>query len=419
MVSNAPFIGIVAIVAFLSTVSPAQQATAPAGIKPSVVQESLIAPGSVPFHMKALISERGDSSKTHVEIFWISPSKWRRNIQSEDFAQTLIVNGDKLMEQDSDDYFPVGLQTLVTAMVDPGPALNAFQPGDILLTKANGASKESGLVCYQNNSNMCVSSRYGLREVVGSSVRSVAFTDYRTFKGKRIARLLDTSQGPGSGLTAEITQLEELKNQDDHLFSIDQPTPKAKQIQTVSLPEPQFRALAAENREIIWPQVLDGATTGTARIYVAIDPSGAVREALPVHTDNERANESACRQIKTWKFNPAMKDGVAVQAESVLTFAMNTRAWGPAAPLNDAEVRKLASNLVEPAIRQGTAPAGTTYTLRAAIDSDGRLIEVIAGEGPPKLFQPCYEALKQWHFSPVLQNGEPRPYRAEIIFQVH
>jgi hypothetical protein len=36
-----------------------------------------------------------------------------------------------------------------------------------------------------------------------------------------------------------------------------------------------------------------------------------------------------------------MKDGVRVQAEAILNFHFDTRAYGPAKPLTDAEVRKL------------------------------------------------------------------------------
>lgn len=119
-----------------------------------------------------------------------------------------------------------------------------------------------------------------------------------------------------------------------------------------------------------------------------------------------------------WKFKPLIKDGVPVQAESILTFTTNTRAFGPPAPLSDAEVRKLATNIVDPVIPPGTAPSGTSYTLSAAIDHEGHVIEVIAGEGPPDLFQPCYQAMQKWHFSPWMENGQPRPYRAQITFKV-
>jgi hypothetical protein len=67
-----------------------------------------------------------------------------RTIRSQDFSQTLIANGDKVFEQDSDDYFPLGLQTLATALVDPQLILDSWRPGDQLMTKADGSADESG-----------------------------------------------------------------------------------------------------------------------------------------------------------------------------------------------------------------------------------------------------------------------------------
>ena len=119
-----------------------------------------------------------------------------------------------------------------------------------------------------------------------------------------------------------------------------------------------------------------------------------------------------------WKFRPAVKDGIPAQAESVLTFPLNTREFGPPGVLSDAEVRKLVTNIVDPVIPPDMAPSGTTFSLWVAIDSDGNLIEAIAEEGPPALWKPCYDAISKWHFTPIMEDGQPRPYRAEIKFQV-
>ena len=149
-----------------------------------------------------------------------------------------------------------------------------------------------------------------------------------------------------------------------------------------------------------------------------MDRTGKVREVLPVHTDNERSNDSARRQIMAWKFKPATEDGVPVQAEGILNFRLDTRAWGPPAPLSDAEARKLASNPVDPDFPPGV-PTGATKTIWVAVDSDGLILEEIAADGPPQLTRPCMDALSKWRFKPIIENGQPRPYRAKIVFVVH
>ena len=402
------------IAAMPATIPFAQQQRVVLPVPPTILQSTLIVPGSHPFHLRATVTNKDDpGSPAEIEMYWVSPAKWRRTIRSEEFSQTLIVNGELRMEQNTDDYFPLALETLITAMVDPRPILDARRPDDVLLTKANGAAKEPGTICYPPDFKICVSGPHHLRETVHAPGRPVTFTDYQDFHGKKVARRILTQAGP-----AQITELSDLKNVNEELFSISQPTPPGEQLRILQVAQSDLAKLALGNQDIIWPQPLDGATKGTSIFYVSIDRKGRVREAVPVQTDNERTNETAQRQILKWKFKPVVSDGAPVQAESLFSFSLNTRAWGPAAPLTDAEVRKLASNIVEPVIQPGAFAPGTTYTLRLAVDDGGNLIEVIAGNGPPKLFAPCYAAIRKWHFSPVLENGEPRPYRAEVAFHI-
>jgi hypothetical protein len=370
--------------------------------------------------LKAVITERGDpTSKTEVEIFWMAPDKWRRTIQSQtEFSQTLIVNGDKVFEHDSDGYFPLWSQTLVSAMVDPRPVLDAFRPGDRLITKANTGADESGKVCFPPAFKMCITGHYGLLESVGAAGHSLDFTDYHDFHGKRVARLLVYHVDPGDSYKAEVTELNDLKKPDDRLFFIAQPTTPDQQIRSMTLPEAELRGMALQPLEIIWPQVLDGATTGKTSYYVSVDRSGRVAEVLPLRVAAERADDVARRQIMKWKFKPASEDGVALQAEGVLNFDFDTRAYGPANSLTDVEVRKLASTIVEPTFPPGAAPSGSTHAFWIAVDEEGNVIETIGGEGPHELYAPGMQALGKWRFPPMIVDGKAVPYRAQIIFRV-
>lgn len=392
---------------------------------PPLIQPRLTAPGSAPFHLKAVIFEKDDQeNKAKVEMFWESPDRWRRTIESSDITQTLIVNGSKVFEKSEDSYLPLHLQTLITAMVDPQPLLETLRPGDRLETRANGARKTPPFCGNLRGSDagrmaiVCGLPPYDEMETVAAPGHPVWFADYRKFKGRKVARLLISSPEIGVSWRAVVTELEELKHPDPTLFSIEESTPAEKRTQIAIEPEAELRAQSIGKAEIIWPQVLDGSVVGVASYYVSLDRTGKVRETVVLKSDNERANDSARRQIMNWGFKPVLKDGVPVQVESILTFDLNTREFGPSQPLSNEEVRKLCSNVVEPDIPPGKFASGTRYTLHAAIDHEGNVIEVIAGEGPPELFKPCYEAIKKWKFNPVVENGEPRPYRAEIAFQV-
>ena len=384
---------------------------------PTVVQATLISPGSPPFHLRAAITERADFNE-HIdfEIFWASPEKWKRTIRSQDFSQTLIVNGDQVFEDNSDDYFPLGLQTLAAAVVDPTPILDAWRPGDQLITKANGAADESGRVCFGGKGTMCVVSRTGLTETVAAPGHTVTFSDYNTFKGRRVARLIIYQIDHGDSLQARVTELDELKHPDEALFTISSSTPPEKRIHSVMVSESDLNKLALQRLEIIWPQVLDGKTSGETSYYVSIDRIGQVREILPLSVAVERADDSARRQMMRWKFKPVTKDGIPVQAEAVMNFHFDTRAFGPTNMLTDAEARQLASNIVDPVL-PAEVPAGSACAIRIAVDADGGLIEQIAGDCVKGMYQPCSQALGKWHFSPIIQEGKQLPYRAEIMFR--
>ena len=402
-----------AILSF-SLLTAAIRAEQPPTVSQSVklVQGTLTAPDSPSFHLKAQISEEGGAPEAFVEVFWQAPDRWRRTIQSDQFTQTIVVNGDQVFERDSPMYMPPELDTLLTGMLSPQRIIDAVQPGDLVRTKANGASLESGVSCVDAAHRICIRTGFGLYESVGATARSVDFTNYKPFHGLRIAWRLIHTISAGDYFTAEITELEDLKDADQDLFAVAEPTPPKKRIRVEIMDEGQLRKLATDSPDIIWPQVLDGAITGKASFYISIDPAGKLREVLPIKTDNERSNDSAIRQIERWKFLPAIKDGVPVQAEGILNFDLNTRAAGPKDVLSDAEVRKLASNMVDPVIPPGKVPPGTLYKLWIAVDSDGVVIEKIIADAPPGLFGQVDHALQQWRFKPIIKDGQPQPYRA-------
>jgi hypothetical protein len=118
-----------------------------------------------------------------------------------------------------------------------------------------------------------------------------------------------------------------------------------------------------------------------------------------------------------WLFKPFVVDGKPMQTSGILRFTLNTREFGPQTPLTDADARKLVEDPVNPKI-EGSAPSsGTTYSLWAAVDSDGHVIEIMAGDGPNELFIPCMHAVQSWHFTPLTVGGVAVPFRANLVFR--
>jgi len=383
---------------------------------PVLVHRALTAPGNTPFHLKASLSE-GSDQIGQMEEYWMAPNHWRRMIKARDFSQTITVDGDRVLDAHSGNYMPVNIEWLVTALLNPEPLLAQYEPGDIQQTKANGSASESGVNCSNGPPRMCMGGGGQLRESVEIVGHWFQFTGYVKFEGKRVAHQISSSAMGGDSFTLKVTELKSFKNEDAKLLSVDAPTPAAQRLQTEVLAEPALRDLATDKPDLIWPQVLDGTQTGPASFYIGIDTSGRVREVLPIKTVNERSNDSAVNMLSRWKFKPLMRDGVPVQAEGLLTFTLNTREYGPAEPLSDADARKLATNLVDPVVPPGFVPPGSEFKIWVAVDADGNVIEEIILSGPSKLFVPVDRAIHQWHLKPFMENGQPRPYRALLVFK--
>src|SRR6202023_3211541 len=79
----------------------------------SVVQGSLIAPGSQPFHLEASITEgRQPTLYATIQMDWISPTIYREVIRSADFNSVRMSSNGRFYENDSARYVPLILQTL-------------------------------------------------------------------------------------------------------------------------------------------------------------------------------------------------------------------------------------------------------------------------------------------------------------------
>ena len=381
----------------------------------SVVQGSLIAPGSQPFHLEASITEgRQATPYATIQMDWISATVYREVIRSADFNSVSISSNGRFYENDSAGYVPLILRTLTTAMVDPKPIIDAVQEGDRVQTKSNGSVDESGVSCFDAQRHMCFQDPAGLKETVAASGHAVTFGNYQSFGRKRIARVITNAPRLGEDLyTLTVTQLKEIDKATQIDFPADAETGRIE-FQDVS--EAELRSHLVGSPSIIWPQPLDGAEKGPASFFVSVDTTGQVREVQQLYTVNERTNDSAKNQLMRWRFKPFAVDGKPMQTSGVLRFTLNTREFGPQTPLTDADARKLVADPANPKIEGSAPPPGTTYSLWAAVDSDGHVIEIMAGDGPNELFIPCMQVVQSWHFKPLTVDGTAVPFRANLAF---
>jgi hypothetical protein len=398
----------------------------------AVQQSKLTLAGGAPFHLKAHITNAGAPKLEYsadVEEYWVSPEKWRRTLQSSGFSQTLIVNGDKVSEKLTGDYYPFWLHDLVTALFDPLPMADQLKAMQGRLEIPEDSAKSNscvnmqvkvGVAPAQNNLGFafCFGGKGGLLQAVVTPGYKAQFDSYLPFKKKMVARTIKAEFAPELVLTAKVTELVELPSPDEKLFAIDAATPATDQMKTIQVTEDSARALALNTPPIVWPTVREGKTEGVISVYVSVDRSGHIREVWPLVSNNLELNQAVREQLLCWQYKPYNNGGPS-QMEAVLTFAFATRIENPIPVLSDVQARKLATRVVEAVVPPGKARKGTKFTLRVAVDEAGKAQTAQnQNKVAPALYTAGVAALKQWRFRPYMNNGKPDRFYADITFQV-
>jgi len=318
---------------------------------PEVAQKSaewttLTAPGAAPFHLKAEISiKQMPKAQGVIEEYWVSPTKWRRTISVPTFAQTTIVNGDSYYEKNEHasspvEYFPVGLQVLAQALVQPIPdgLLQGLKTskvkmdfyggklsntnicdGDMVKTGARGAQNSLWLsVCFAGNPPIIRS--------ITEPFYELKLEDQQPFGKLMVARHLVVGEDWSMTWEAKVSDLSELTTPDDSLFVAPENTPKESRFQAMVAQEEVFRGVFKNVPEPAWPAVSHGDLSGVITMYVSIDREGYVAEAWPA-TGGASAEiaEAASKHVGGLVFPRKAEDKRFLQLETMLTFAYKTQ----------------------------------------------------------------------------------------------
>ena len=303
-------------------------------VKEAAGRSTLAAPGGAPFHLQASISDKETHDPRYdaeVEEWWQSPGVWRREFHSLAFSQTLVVNGNKVQEEDSGPAFPELLRNLTVELVDTVPRFDQLAALHQTVIKPDGTPGQiranwtipgtDGTTTKAIKASIAISRDTGLMAYGGDIDWDVALHDFSDFHGKQIARRLTAQSNGGPRLTAQITLLEDLGSSDAERFVIHRPTSPKKQLRVVVVPEMELRKLALETPAPHWPDVPSGAQTGAMVMRVVVDRAGQVRSIDDFFSDNPGLQHAAEEQLKMWRFRPYLDHGSPVQVISTLTFS--------------------------------------------------------------------------------------------------
>jgi len=427
---------------------------------------SLIGSNTKPFHLKVHVFESTNPEsdyRAEIEEFWVSDTQWRRSIDSPDFKQTIINDHDQISEVDNGDYYPLWLKRVLTALLDPVPNRqhwNQLGAQITQITLPNGMRSDAcarekfkiGSDTVQNDAfaNVCFDGE-GLLKFVGSPGYGMEFHDYKKFEKRIVPRTLREDPESGTTIMSNVVLLDELKKPDPSLFTVTQPTPAEKRIQSVVVSQNVVESSVVGGPAIVWPPVGSGKTAGLLSMYVSVDRMGNVREAYPLNSDNAGLQDAARDQLLKWKLKPVMVNGIPVQAESALSFKFETQIAGASKEQTGANtVQKMVgeggnskASIAPPdrvRVSQGVTagliiskvqpvyPAEAraarvegTVILSAVIGKDGSIANLEVISGPAPLVDAAVDAVKQWKYRPYMLLGQPVKVDTQITvnFQLH
>ena len=346
-------------------------------VRKAVERSTLDQAGTRPFHLKAILAPSlardKDSGRTgEVEIWWESPTRWRREVSSPEFHQVEIVDGGRDWQKNEGDYFPEWLREIAVALVRPVPDL------DRLLERV----KTAEVVTYRGTTHFSwvemgsdglVSKGIGagidLKDdgsLFGSGLGwSADLSAQSDFHGYTIARKV-TSGSFGPEVTARVTVLEDLQGTPADYFD-STASGGDEALHTAVVDELAIRKNLTPQTATSWPTLEQGPLEGVLMADVVIDRVGAVKEIGSVLSDNPGLSDAARERIKKMRFSPYLKDGVPVQVVTTVTMPFKTVRPAGVESFESArtyfEHGRVASFLA--------AGAGAPYVLRAEFQTRG------------------------------------------------
>jgi hypothetical protein len=309
-------------------------------VKKAAEHSTLNQAGTKPFHLKAVLSPSFDRDKAsgltgEVEIWWASPTKWRRELRSPDFHEIEIMDGVKDWQKSEGDYFPEWLRETAVELINPVPPINEVlekvKTAEVrhLMGQTNiGWVTNTGTAAVRNilRSYVALRDSTGMLLYAGGFGWGGEFKDYADFHGRMVARTVNVGTPQ---VTAKVIVLEDLSDPPAGLFDADTKDPDTPPLRTLLIDEPSLRKNLLPMQPVSWPPLKDGSLEGNVTTIIVIDREGKVREIRGVVSENSGVNETGRQAVAAMRFNSFVVDGVPVQVMSQFTLPFKTTRPAP------------------------------------------------------------------------------------------
>jgi len=360
-------------------------------VKKAVERCTLDQPGTAPFHLKATVMptfdrDTGSGRTGQVEIWWASPTRWRREVQSAEFHQTEIVDSTHDWQKNDGDYLPEWLRQTEVELIKPVPPLsevlqqvksaevhNFVNPANRSVSQVSiswvtntGTTEDHNI----SRSSILLGST-GLLLYAGGLGWGGEFSDYAAFHGRMIARIVKVAEPQ---VTARVITLEDLAEVPADFFNAGAPDNDPHPIRTVLLDETSLRKNLLPAEPVAWPPLQDGPLEGNVTSEIVVDRQGKVREVGSIVCENMALKDAGRQWILAMQFSPFVQNGVPVQVLSQITIPFKT--IRPAG----VEIFESARAYFERGRLVGfPASAGKPYLLKAEFDAGNKSGAVAKG----------------------------------------
>ena len=291
---------------------------------------SLTSSDARPFHLKLKAEEKNFHDpryQAEIEIWWVTPIRWRRVVRSVEFSQTAVQDGQRYQESNEGEYLPWWLHEVIQETLDPLPLEELKNERNVELTSGDCGRWQTqygkGSDKIEVSNSVCFNADGTPREIF-SRTAGVTLADYRFFGDKKIPRRLTIWPGGRFEVEAVIATLEELP-EDKSLFPVTGDSGFQERVRFVSVPESSLAVDPASHGEPVWPVVHNFPNTGAITVSLKIDRNGNVQEVGGAVSHNVVMSEAAEAQVKKWKFKPYLVDGSPVQVNTNVTMRFDAK----------------------------------------------------------------------------------------------
>jgi hypothetical protein len=304
-------------------------------VKKAVGRSTLNQHGTKPFHLRAVLAPSRDSDRDskrtgEVEIWWASPTQYRREVRSPEFHQIAIVNGGHEWQKNEGDYFPEWLREVAVALIDPVPSLDQVlervKGADIKKLRGNtyfswNVMSTDGNIQTSSGAGVSITDGTGLLFYGGGFGWGGMYHDYQSFHGRMVGRTVSAGTPE---VTAKVTMLEDLQDVPPGFFDAEASGGDTPLLHTVLVEETSLRKNLLPMEPAAWPPLQEGPLEGALSAEISVDRTGKVREVGTIVGSNQGVNEVARDAIAAMRFQPYLQEGVAVQVVSRVSMAFKT-----------------------------------------------------------------------------------------------